>query len=126
MATRSNIGIENEDGSVDYVYCHWDGYPTGVGASIIDMGRQEARALIDKGDMSTVGEHYHEIRNEPWEMVKPLTASSIDDYSQEAFKANNDYAYIITRDGTWMFMSYGRGPWCSLKQELLRLKTPSR
>lgn len=123
MATRSNIGIENEDGSVDYVYCHWDGYPTGVGASIIDMGRQEARALIDKGDMSTVGEHYHEISNEPWEMVKPLTASSIDDYGQ---KADNDYAYIITRDGTWMFKSYGRGSWCSLKQELLRLATPSR
>jgi len=27
MATRSNIGIVNEDGSVTGIYCHWDGYP---------------------------------------------------------------------------------------------------
>lgn len=31
MATRSNIGIEREDGTVDYVYCHWDGYPSNNG-----------------------------------------------------------------------------------------------
>ena len=25
MGTRSNIGIQNEDGSYDVIYCHWDG-----------------------------------------------------------------------------------------------------
>ena len=27
MATRSLIGLENQDGSINYVYCHYDGYP---------------------------------------------------------------------------------------------------
>ena len=27
MATRSNIGILNTDGSITSIYCHWDGYP---------------------------------------------------------------------------------------------------
>ena len=27
MATRSNTGIENENGRVSAIYCHWDGYP---------------------------------------------------------------------------------------------------
>lgn len=25
MATRSNIGIVNQDGSITGIYCHWDG-----------------------------------------------------------------------------------------------------
>lgn len=28
MATRSRIGIIREDGTVESVYCHWDGYPS--------------------------------------------------------------------------------------------------
>jgi len=31
MATRSNIAIENQDGTVSAIYCHFDGYIDGVG-----------------------------------------------------------------------------------------------
>ena len=27
MSTRSKIGILRKDGTVDHIYCHWDGYP---------------------------------------------------------------------------------------------------
>ena len=27
MGTRSKIGILRRDGTVDHIYCHWDGYP---------------------------------------------------------------------------------------------------
>jgi hypothetical protein len=27
MATRSNIGLLNPDGTITGIYCHWDGYP---------------------------------------------------------------------------------------------------
>ena len=26
MSTNSTINIQNEDGTVDSIYCHWDGY----------------------------------------------------------------------------------------------------
>lgn len=36
MSTRSAIGKLNENGTVDGVYCHFDGYPDGVGQTLMD------------------------------------------------------------------------------------------
>lgn len=48
MATRSLIGVENADGSVRYTYCHFDGYPEGVGRQLVthfaDRGAAEKLA----------------------------------------------------------------------------------
>ena len=38
MSTRSNIGIINADGSVTAIYCHNDGYPSGVGKTHVAIG----------------------------------------------------------------------------------------
>lgn len=58
MATRSNIGVRNTDGTVDYIYCHFDGYPEGVGKTLIgyyqDMDR--VNELMKLGDLSSLGE----------------------------------------------------------------------
>lgn len=54
MSTNSNIGYQRKDGKVRAVYCHWDGYPTGVGATLLknhDSAR-EARRLVSLGDIS--------------------------------------------------------------------------
>lgn len=34
MATRSTIAKVNDDGSITSIYCHWDGYPEGVGKTL--------------------------------------------------------------------------------------------
>ena len=54
MSTRSNIGIENNDGTVTFVYCHHDGYLAGVGQTLLDnyTTEEEVRALLAPGDMS--------------------------------------------------------------------------
>ena len=36
MSTRSRIGMINPDGSVSSIYCHFDGYPEGVGKTLHD------------------------------------------------------------------------------------------
>lgn len=36
MITRSNIFIENADGTLDGVYCHFDGYLGGVGTALLE------------------------------------------------------------------------------------------
>lgn len=54
MSTRSNIGIINEDGSVDVIYCHYDGYPAYNGA-VLQMhyrNPDKVRELIALGDIS--------------------------------------------------------------------------
>jgi hypothetical protein len=58
MATRSHIGVKNhKEGTVDYIYCHWDGYPEYVGKVLTeyyqDMDRVDA--LMKLGDLSFLG-----------------------------------------------------------------------
>ena len=62
MGTRSTIAIEFADGSVSQVYCHWDGYLSGVGAELQAdyMDPFALRELIDGGDMSCIGSPYTE------------------------------------------------------------------
>ena len=36
MSTRSNIAIENQDGSITSLYCHFDGYLQHVGKILAD------------------------------------------------------------------------------------------
>ena len=60
MATRSTIALEFADGTVQQVYCHFDGYLSGVGAQLqADYSDPFAlQALIEGGDMSSIGEPY--------------------------------------------------------------------
>lgn len=54
MSTRSNIGIINKDGTVEVVYCHWDGYPSYNGTLLLNHYNSEemVRRLISLGDIS--------------------------------------------------------------------------
>ena len=56
MSTRSRIGIEGEDGRVTSVYCHWDGYPEGVGKQLLLHWNSAERAveLQQHGDLSLI------------------------------------------------------------------------
>jgi hypothetical protein len=56
MATRSTIAIEYADGTVDQVYCHWDGYLDNNGAILRDHYSDpfKLQKLIDLGDLSSL------------------------------------------------------------------------
>ena len=58
MATRSKIAIENADGTVTAVYCHWDGYPEGNGMILAEhyRHREKVQQLIDLGSISSLQE----------------------------------------------------------------------
>jgi len=53
MATRSTIAMSVPDG-VRAVYCHWDGYPEGVGQTLQDHYSEAIKVaeLLEKGDIS--------------------------------------------------------------------------
>lgn len=92
MSTSCYIGYKNR-----YIYCHWDGYPAGVGAILKHHYTDEKKIqkLINLGDISVLAknieptsEHtfdnpqenvtvaYHRDNKEPWEDTK---AKIIDD-----------------------------------------------
>jgi hypothetical protein len=56
MATRSTIAYKTERG-VTAVYCHWDGYPAGVGKTLQEhyQAAYKIGKLIAHGDISSLG-----------------------------------------------------------------------
>ena len=58
MGTRSTIALEYADGTVDQIYCHWDGYLEHNGM-ILEKHYKDPFVLqkvMDLGDMSSLGE----------------------------------------------------------------------
>jgi hypothetical protein len=73
MSTRSYIGTLKEDKQVFFVYCHFDGYPTGVGRILREYYDRPERVikLLSFGNISTLATliddtvFYGRDRNEP-------------------------------------------------------------
>ena len=57
MATRSTIALEFADGTVEQVYCHWDGYLSNNGQILLQHYKDpfKVRDLIDGGAVSSLG-----------------------------------------------------------------------
>jgi len=56
------IGVENEDGTITAIYCHWNGDPNDNGSTLAKHYTDPAKinALMDLGNLSSLG---HEIGN---------------------------------------------------------------
>ena len=56
MGTRSTIALEYADGTVEQVYCHWDGYLSNNGRILAEHYSNPfiLRDLIDLGDISSL------------------------------------------------------------------------
>jgi hypothetical protein len=56
MATRSRIAIENQDGSVTSVYCHWDGHINSNGVILNEnyTTKDKVEELIALGSLSSL------------------------------------------------------------------------
>lgn len=62
MATRSMIGIEENDGKITAIYCHWDGYPSNNGMCLHSHygDEKKIRELMSFGDLSCLRKHIGE------------------------------------------------------------------
>jgi len=65
MSTNSYIGIANPDKTVDYIYCHWDGYLSHNGTILNDhyQDAEKIRHLISEGDASFIAPEIGEKHN---------------------------------------------------------------
>jgi hypothetical protein len=57
MSTRSTIARLNENGSIDAIYCHYDGYPSHNGRILFESYQDPAKInkLLALGDLSILG-----------------------------------------------------------------------
>lgn len=57
MSTHCSIAILNDDGSIDYIYSHFDGYPEYTGMVLREFytTRESIQKLINLGALSIIG-----------------------------------------------------------------------
>jgi hypothetical protein len=107
MATRSRIAIENQDGTVTSVYCHWDGHISSNGVILNNNYNttDKVNELIALGDLSSLYEtidrtiSYHRNSGED---LNQTTFSNIENLFKKGFNSGEEYVYCFTKDGKWL------------------------
>jgi hypothetical protein len=118
MATRSTIALEYADGTVDQIYCHWDGYLEHNGKILQESWQDpfKVQEMMNLGDMSALGNFigekhdFNDIddrgctfygRDRGEEKVSAKRFVNFDAYrlSREC----EEYNYILRTDGKWYF-----------------------
>ena len=135
MATRSTIALEYADGTVDQVYCHWDGYLTNNGEILLRHYQDpfKVQQMMELGAISslkpTIGERHHfsmfeaELTSEEYDsLYGDMTTFYGRDRGEadvgakrfqnfEDYKENHqyeEYEYILRVDGQWYVSQHGR------------------
>ena len=106
MATRSRIGYETASGKIKTIYCHWDGYPEGVGKILQEKytNPTDVEELIKLGDISSLRETLEETEKECYEKEKECREDLIKEYEDIGDVLNNlgkcgeEYTYIFMED----------------------------
>jgi len=124
MATRSTIAMEFADGTVEQIYCHWDGYLSNNGRILQEYYQDpfKVRELIDGGAVSSLagevspGNDNHSF-NQPKAGVtvfyardrgEDLVKNKFKDFADYKRNAQSEeYNYILRRDGLWYVEFYG-------------------
>lgn len=126
MGTRSAIGIELQNGKIEAVYCHWDGYLSNNGRILLDhYDREKTLALVALGGLSSlkpeIGEQhdfddrsdatsgwcrfYGRDRGETGNESRMF--NDMYDYVRN-FESGAEYHYVLRLSGIWQVSAYQR------------------
>jgi hypothetical protein len=129
MATRSTIAMEQPDGRVMQVYCHWDGYLDHNGKLLQEhyTDRAKVLALMMLGSISSLrpeigmphdfdARYYDEDPRKQWVVAygRDRGEDNVDAHVYkdfEDYKANHqyeEYEYIFRSDDRWYVSEYSR------------------
>jgi len=135
MATRSTIWLQNEDGTVKGIYCHFDGYPSNNGKILLKhyTNKEKIEKLIALGALSKLeakiepenGEAhsfespvdgvciaYHRDRGKDLHIFELSNVDAIDKYTIE------EWGYLF-KDNKWYVKDfYDFADWTELTQEI--------
>lgn len=119
MATRSLIGVVLPNNSVQYVYCHWDGYPEHNGKILQENYNSQklAELVTSLGDISSLQKHFsptgeHFFGNPQKDVTvlygrdrgdqdcSPTIVKSTEEYKNLFLSSWYEYGYLFMND-TW-------------------------
>lgn len=107
------------------IYHHWDGYPEGVGQTLLDEFNDYEKALnlVSFGDASSINgvdvTFYNSWREgEDWDFTQPKQYQDDDDYEKHC-KRGIDYLYLFKDGEWWVYSCYSDNPeWMPLASVL--------
>ena len=122
MGTRSKIAIEDQDGKVRSIYCHWDGYPSHHGPILLEhyTTQEKVESLIELGAISSLAQETeipegvdHSFDNPAKGIVVAYHRDRKEDLAigshpnVEAFVKSDvqQYGYVFTAAGEWLFVN---------------------
>ena len=101
MSTRSAI-IQKIEGGYRGIYCHFDGYPQGVGRTLIEENQyntdDDVTELINLGHLSSLAPYinntraYHRDFGEKWEENDPVRGKTVAEVADKI--DHNGYVYV--------------------------------
>jgi len=95
MATRSTIALVKNDGTVNQIYCHWDGDLAGVGLTLEQFyasNYDKMVKLMKFGDIAELGEYLENTRLiECGEKAKAF--GSLDNFM--AYRDIQEFNYVV-------------------------------
>ena len=109
MSTHSYVGMVDEIGqNVNYIYVHFDGYPSGVGKELLDNfnSLKLAKELIDGGNCSSIRgmvDRYDDSLKYETDNIEKFTTFTCEDQ-------NTDYTYLYTHNG-WIYTNGNKNGW---------------
>ena len=117
MSTRSQIGVMKRDGTVQAIYCHFDGYPGHVGRTLVDnyASTRKANAIVERGDMSTLNStlkksvFYHRDRGEKFAPNAPLVFNDANTFFYNGGRGAEFNYLWVPREKAWRcYFIYGK------------------
>ena len=104
MSTRCLIGMENEEGTITFIYCHHDGYPEGVGKNLTEYYNNEEiiKKLLSLGAISGLDSTIERTAKEAYNDEDTRVAHSRKDFVESQGDANY---YYLWKNDKWLMSS---------------------
>jgi len=105
MATRCYIVDKLSETAFEAIYCHWDGYPEGVGATLASHYKTDEKVeeLIRNGDLSSLGDTIKEssVFYSDTEIGHPASVhKTFEEVLESAKNVGCEYVYVFA-EGVW-------------------------
>lgn len=131
MSTNSRIGILHSNGHCETIYCHWDGYFSGVGKTLFlhYKTKEKVESLLALGDISSLGTELGEKHSFETYLPEVTTAYHRDrgdcltpaQKNKSKHELENDAPFIylfVVKTGKWTCKSHSEPRWRKLTAKL--------
>lgn len=104
MSTRSRIAFDFGNGNVDSIYCHYDGYPDGVGSILYFYynDAERARVLCQCGNISVLKSDL--CSSSKIDDDEPYKFNSLEDLLDYFKESDQEYLYVYNvKKKSWYY-----------------------